>query len=321
MKGLSMAAGIRAIQPHDYESAMALFIAAYPERARETNTWALAEQQEAARRWVVTDETSKQVLGYGAIWRVRPGKFRMDLIVHLDWRRRGIGTHILNQLVEGASSAGAATLQARADDNADESLTFLERRGFAETMQMHRLVLRVAEADLTPFSNIEAQLAACGIVITTLHDEQIWEPALWEKFFDLYNDVRHGWPDPDPGGPPATLTVDECRDMVNRFGLVPESFFIAKQGDAYLGFTGGVGTGVRPACRNQGIATALKVRAIASARERNREMIHTSSGNPAMVRVNEKLGFRRVSTEVRLVKSLDPAEKEQPLTEGFKQPL
>lgn len=301
-----MAACIRAIQPHDYEPAMALFVAAYPERVHETNTWALAEQQEAARRWVVTD--SEQVMGYGAIWRVRPSKFRMDLIVHLDWRRGGIGTQMLKQLAESASNAGAATLQARADDDADESLAFLERRGFAETMRMHRLVLHVAEADLTPFSGIEAQLAARGIVITTLHDEQAGEPALWEKLCDLYNDASHGWPDPDPGGPTESLSVDEFRDLINRWDIVPEKFFLAKQGDEYLGFTGGAGTGVRPACRNQGIATAIKVRAIAYARDLGGETIHTSSGNPAMLRVNEKLGFQRVSTEVRLVKRLRAAE-------------
>lgn len=296
---------IRTIQPQDYESAMALFVASYPDRTRETNTWALAEQEEAARRWVVTDEMPERVIGYSSIWRVRPGKFRLDLIIHPDWRRRSIGTQLLKHLVEGAGEA--VTLQARADDDANESLTFLERRGFAETMRMHRLVLRVAEADLTSFTDSETQLARRGMIITTLRNEEIGNPRLWEQLCDLYNDVRHGWPDPDPGGPTELLSLDETRKMLNHLDCLPEAFFIAKQGEVYLGFTGGIGTGVRPACRNQGIATALKVRAIAAARDRNCEMMHTSSGNPAMVRVNEKLGFRRVSTEVRLVKRLQVA--------------
>jgi len=299
-----MAACIRTVQPHDYAPAIALFVAAHPERERETNSWAKAEQEEAARRWVVADDASEEVIGYGAIWRVRPSKFRMDLVIHPSWRRRGIGAQLLKQLVESAHRAGAVTLQARADDDADESLAFLKRCGFTETMRMHRLVLRVAEAELSPFADLEPQLAARGIVMTTLQDEQISDPALWEKLCDLYNAARSGWPDPDPGGLTQSLRVDELRDMFSRSEIIPEAFFIAKQGEVYLGFTGGLGTGVRPGSRNQGIATALKVRAIASARDRGCEMIQTSSGNPAMVRVNEKLGFRRVSTEVRLVKML-----------------
>jgi hypothetical protein len=34
--------------------------------------------------------------------------------------------------------------------------------------------------------------------------------------------------------------------------------------------------------------------------------LSTSTGNPAMVRVNQRLGFRVESTEVRLVKTLHP---------------
>src|ERR1051325_440860 len=98
-----MAACIRTLQPHDYASAIALFVAVYPERERETKTWAKAEQEEAARRWVVADEASEEVIGYGALWRVRPGKFRMDLIIHPSWRRRGIGAQLLKPLVESAS--------------------------------------------------------------------------------------------------------------------------------------------------------------------------------------------------------------------------
>jgi GNAT superfamily N-acetyltransferase len=306
-----MSARIRAIQPHDYESAIALFAATYPDRAREVDSWAAAERLEAARRWVALADASEQVIGYGSIWHVRLDKFRLDLMIHPDWRRRGIGAQLLLHLVECARRVGAATLQARAEDNADDALAFLHRRGFVETMRMHRLALRVAEADLTPFADLEAQFAARRIVITTLHDEQAGDSACWEKLCELYNATRSGWPDPDPG-PTEMLTVDELRGLFTRFDIVPGAFFIAKRSDAYLGFTGATGTGVRPMDRNQGIATALKVRAIAYARDHGCATLRSASGNPAMLRVNEKLGFRRTSTEVRLVKKLQAREGPQP---------
>lgn len=284
-----------------------MFVATYPDRSRETDSWLRAETQEAARRWVVVDDTKEQVVGYSSIWSVRLNKFRMDLVIHPDWRGRGIGACMLKRLLEDAHAAGAATIQARAEADADESLTFLHRRGFVETMRMHRLVLRVEEADLIPFADFEQRLAARGIVITTLAEEQSYDSAFWDKLCDLYNAVQSGWPDPDPG-PMEPLRAGDLRDLFNRCKLIPDAFFIAKQREIYLGFTGGVGTGVRPLARNQGIATALKVRAIVYAREHGQTALHTASGNPAMIRVNEKLGYQRTTTEIRLVKVLYTAE-------------
>jgi GNAT superfamily N-acetyltransferase len=248
------------------------------------------------------------VVGYGAIWLVRLDKFRMDLVIDPEWRRRGIGARMLRELIVSAERTGAATLQARAEADARDSLSFLERRRFVETMRMHRLVLRVAEADLAPLAGRQTRLAEHGIGITTLQKEQECDPECWMKLCDLYNDTRSGWPDPDPG-PQERLGIDDVRHLFYRAGLIPAEFLIAKQGDVYLGFTGGFGTGVRPAARNQGIATVLKVRAIKRAREQGQATLHSASGNPAMLRVNEKLGYRRVSTEVRLVRMLQGAER------------
>jgi GNAT superfamily N-acetyltransferase len=302
-----MATFIRTIQPHDYEPAIALFVAAYPDRSRETDSWLSAETQEAARRWVAVDDTEEQVVGYSSIWSVRLNKLRMDLVIHPDWRGRGIGTRMLKRLLEGAHAAGAATLQARAEADADDSLAFLHRRGFVETMRMHRLVLRVEDANLIPFADFEHRLAARDIVITTFAEEQARDSASWEKLCDLYNAVQSGWPDPDPG-PMEPLTVGDLRDLFNRCNLIPDAFFIAKQREIYVGFTGGIGTGVRPASRNQGVATALKMCAITYAREHGQTTLHTASGNPTMILVNEKLGYRRTTTEIRLVKVLHTTE-------------
>jgi len=61
---------------------------------------------------------------------------------------------------------------------------------------------------------------------------------------------------------------------------------------------------VDPAFRGQKIATALKLRAALYARAHGMASLETSTGNPDMLRVNERLGFRLESTEVRLVRTL-----------------
>jgi GNAT superfamily N-acetyltransferase len=61
-------------------------------------------------------------------------------------------------------------------------------------------------------------------------------------------------------------------------------------------------TAVRPAYRGLGIATTLKASCIRWARDNGVRQLATASGNPAMVHVNEKFGFRRTYVEVRLVR-------------------
>ena len=156
---------IRPLWPADRDAVVALFAAAYPERAGE-----LAERDDRVRRWVAAD--GARVVGYGSFWQVRDHRFRMDLTVTAKHRRCGTGGRLLGLLAGAAQAAGATTVQARTESDRLEVLAFLSRRGFAETMRMHRLVLDVAAATLTPYAGIERRLAAEGIVLTTLADEQ-----------------------------------------------------------------------------------------------------------------------------------------------------
>jgi GNAT superfamily N-acetyltransferase len=92
----------------------------------------------------------------------------------------------------------------------------------------------------------------------------------------------------------------------------PEPCILAVRGEEVVGFTGPIGTGVRPALRGRGIATALKARVIAAVRERGLATLYSTTGNPAMLKVNERLGYRITATEVRLVRRLRQLEAAMP---------
>jgi mycothiol synthase len=286
---------IRPFTPADFEPVVALFVAAYPERADEPDQW----DDTVIRFVAVADEV---VVGYAGCWRVRHRQYRMDLAVAAHYRRRGVGGRLLSLLADQAWAAGAGTLQARTESDRLDVLAFLDKRGFAETMRMHRLVLDVSTATLSPYLDLEAALAAQGIGVTTLADEQdrIGE-ACWDLLCDLHNDAIDGWPNPDPS-PVDPLTPPEFRERYERIAhLWPEPCFLGVRGEEYVGYAGPTGTAVRPTMRGRGIATALKVRVITAARERGVATLHSSTGNAAMLKVNERLGYRRTSTEVRLV--------------------
>jgi len=249
----------------------------------------------------------ESVIGFGAWWRSRLDKFRMDLLVAQDARRRGVGTCVLNEVVAGARGAGAATLQARAGSEHQESLEFLLARNFVETMRMHVQVLSVAQANLKPYAHVPAMLAERGIVLASLPRELSRGEACWEEYARVFNAAREGWPDPDPG-PVTPLTPAEFRrkHLASELehGVGADECLLAVRGTRYVGFTGAVGTGVDPGYRRQGIATALKFQAVVAARERGVTTMQTSTGNPGMLRINERFGFSIVSTEVRLVRTI-----------------
>jgi len=255
------------------------------------------------------------VIGYGGWWQVRPGKFRIELLVARPWRRRGAGSGLLDHVASRARDAGAVTLQARAGSGDVPSLGFLLARGFVETMRMHRQVLRVADAELGGHGRLLARLAGRGIVLAPLADELARRPDCWQEYCRLFNAARQGWPDPDPDpdpdpgpAPVAALALAEFRRRYQtaegQYRPGAAAGFLAVRAGRYVGFTGALGTGVDPAFRRQGIATALKYRAVLSAREHGVATLSSSTGNAAMLRANERLGFRLTSTEVRLVRTV-----------------
>jgi len=290
---------VRPYSPGDREAVAALFASSGKQPAHPITRGACCVA-------VIAGQPAR-VIGFGAWWRVRLDKFRLDLLVAADARRRGIGTSLLGEVVVRAHGAGAATLQARAGSEHQESLEFLLGRGFVETMRMHRQMLSVAEAKLTPYAHLPAMLAERGIVLVSLPRELARGEACWQEYARVFNAAREGWPDPDPG-PVTPLTPAEFRrrhhaaELEHRVSA--DQCLLAARGTRYVGFTGAMGTGVEPAFRRQGIATALKLEAVIAARERGETTMDTWTGNPGMLRVNERFGFSIVSTEVRLVRTI-----------------
>ena len=186
------------------------------------------------------------------------------------------------------------------------ALTFLTHRGFTETQRMYGLRLAVRNADLIPFWPRVQHLAACGIVITTLVDAQRHNPAYLHHLHELQNAVAPDWPEPERIPFIPVAFDDFARRLEHATQAQPDAFFIAQAGSLYIGYCGlfALGTAVHPDYRNQGVATALKVTAIADAQQRGPATVFTCSANPVMLAINEKLGYQHKMVEVRLGKPI-----------------
>jgi GNAT superfamily N-acetyltransferase len=320
-----MSVTIRPLHNLDVDQVIALCSAIQPECVRDLEEY-LRRFDEPGRaasaslcQWAATEEVSQQLIGYAVCWNVVRRKYRMGLMVHADWRKQGIGGDLLSGALAALQSMPAATLQARACDDQADSLRFLCRRGFVETHRMVELHLKLSEADLTPLAWLPHSLTAQGIEFTTQRQE--WrDERFWTELTNLQRAAVIGWPDPDPDGVVAIPTEDEVRGMFDSWRTASDDFFLAKANGAFIGYTAlgpdhrvpeAIGTGptaVRPEYRGRGVATALKVLALTQAQRQGWRTASTRSASPAMIHVNEKLGFQRGRAEVRLVRKLEASD-------------
>jgi GNAT superfamily N-acetyltransferase len=201
-----------------------------------------------------------------------------------------------------AFAKDARSLQARPLEEA--GIAFCARHGFRETMRMHHLELVLADARLDPYRSTFDRIAGDGIAIVTLADFAARAHDGEAAFLDLFDATRAGWPDPDPDLPGEPPTEVVWIPHVRRHLATDPTPIVAEQSGRLVGFTSILGTGVRPELRNRGIATALKVAAIDAAIARGETVMRSSTGNPPMIHINAKLGFREVLVEQRMVRLL-----------------
>jgi GNAT superfamily N-acetyltransferase len=282
----------------------------YPEYRRDPThpAWFPATQLGAPRSWssrYLVERDAANAVAYATLWEVRSGRFRFDLAVRPECQRQGVGTDLLRRVTSDALAHGATGLQARVRDDKCEALDFIGRRGFREVQRMAAYRLDFACVERSIVEDAFARLRQRGIRVTTLAAARENDAEYLQRFLELYSATREGWPDPDPAPSPIEIGTDELRNWLDDSRL-PEAFFIAIHQDRYIAFTSffGIGTAVHPEFRGQGIATLLKAGSIADALRRGLNGQTTSTASRGMQQVLERLGYRRLWSEVRLMRAL-----------------
>jgi GNAT superfamily N-acetyltransferase len=258
----------------------------------------------AANRFCLAAWYDGAVTGCGALWRLRADRFRVDLMVHPQWQRRGVGGALWRRLSEEARQRGAARIQARARDDRPAALSFLQNRGFIETQRMDRFLICPAEADLQKLRAAIERVEQRRVALTTLAAALVEDADCLRKLHSLFLAVIPDWPDPDPDSVEPPSFSDFLR-LLDPLASTAETLLLATVDDRLVGFCGSLGTAVHPAYRGWGIATALEARVIERAHSEGHDRLFGQSANPAMQSVYAKLGYRPSFSEVRLVRRLE----------------
>jgi mycothiol synthase len=240
----------------------------------------------------------------------RPGSIEMRLTVAPDHRRRGIGSRLYERALAFAEERQADSIRASYFERSPEepAMFFLKQRGFVELQRYQPSRLDVSTCDLSPFQGLEQQLVAEGVRFFPYADV----PDTGEnrhKLHALDQEARSNLPyegDPEPSAPEPfegswVATLQEEQFPTIQLAEVDHRWVGISSSGASWGFTG-----VVPAYRRRGIATALKVRAIRSAKERGVQILETENrvNNVGMLAINRKLGYQFGPPEVECIKRL-----------------
>lgn len=233
-----------------------------------------------------------------------PARFRVGVYVDPAWQRRGVGSALHVRLVEDVRAHGGRHLEANARETMSEAVAFLRARDFRQTMRTWEARLDVRRFDPAPFAAYPARVRAQGIVVTTLAEEARHDAGALRRAHALHDAVLAAIPSPIPATP---VPFEEfLRVNVESPSALPDAYFIAKDGEAYVGEANlrrpALGThlyhnvtGVLPTHRGRGIAIVMKLATIAYAREHGAAEIRTWNDvhNVEMLAINDRFGFVR----------------------------
>lgn len=315
---------IRPFTPDDYPAIARIASAAFPEYPASAEEKEFGDTRRDPKclhaRWLI--ERDGQPVGYGEYGQrsgaYHPRRFHINVIVEPDSQGLGLGKALYDQVMSALAPLDPLSVRVQIREDRTRSVRFLRDRDFTEDMRSFESRLDVTAFDPAPFAEVEARARALGIEFKTLRELQD-TPGHWQKHYEMMQELRADVPSPEP----RTWLEKSVwlSALLKNPGLRPDAYLFAVKDGEYVGATmlksSGGGdlttglTGVRREHRRQGIALALKVRAIAWAKQNGYPRIKTwnEANNRGMLGINERLGFVRQPAWLDMVKVLKEESK------------
>ncbi len=270
--------------------------------------WEHSYPQDNPRLRLAVEDANGHLIGMGAcekpFWSSAPGVYIVYGLVHPDWRKRGIGQALLARHEAYAREQRAEKLWSDCRESQSHSIRFFEAAGFTQFGIRFEQAIDLAQFDVARFPGALERVESQGYRIVTLAalraERADADRQLYEVFKESVQDV------PLPGGARINLEYDQWHKGLEGPTNDPAYIFLAAQGDEIVGETtvellkdGPAitnSTGILREHRNHGLALAIKLASLQALKERGYKeaRTHNDTENSAILRLNEKLGYRRL---------------------------
>ena len=326
MAAVKMKVGLRPFDPEtDFPSVVEMHNANYPFNLRSVETarfgWnALDTQRYHRERQAAVEPQTGHLVGVATFGHnpeiFHPDKYGCGINVHPEYQKRGIGRQLWAWLDERLRARGAIVARSSVWEGHADAVAFAQRRGFVEKRRIWQSVLPVERVDLSVLAFRWERARAQGITMTTLAEELERDPECLTKLYTLASESLRHTPLPDvPTDPPFEMFRQWIMENPRR---MPEAFFIARDGERYVGVSFLEGaeeertlnqglTATDPEYMRRGIAWALKLNTVKYAQENGYQRIKTwnDTENQPMLSINLRLGFRPLPATITMEREFE----------------
>jgi GNAT superfamily N-acetyltransferase len=299
---------IREIGPDGLEAWLAMASTVRSDRAGSVADYLDWKRQAEDMAWFVASvdgEDAGCALAYVG-WHSAPGTGTGEAFVPAEYRGRGVGSALYRELAGWVQERGCVTLETTVAEDDEESLAWVDRRGFREVGRNSKLVVDLTAIEAPAVDPPE------GVEIVSWAERPDLSEGMYEVACEAYPD--------EPGQADRRMSPFETWLSMDMRGANdrPEATFIALAdgevaGYAKLSLSDADSTvafhdmtAVRRAFRGRGIAGALKRAEIAWAKQAGYERLETNNEtrNEPIRRLNERHGYRVLPGVVVLHESL-----------------
>ena len=247
-------------------------------------------------------------------------RWRANVRVAPEQRRRGLGSEMLARLEQHVRSKDAPKLQGAVRGEEEDGLRFAEKHGYREFHRRYDSYLDVPAFDASRFEAPDAVAARAGVRIDrydVLEKEATDRVAFQRATYECLSVTQMDIPRPEPMPPPPpfeavrevyfegeTFARDASVVAVRGDRVVGTSITIVDpEGVAYTAYTG-----VDKAERGKGIALAMKLAVLERLKERGTKLFGTTNdeANAPMRGINAKLGYVIAPPTIEVEKRFAP---------------
>ncbi len=311
---------IRTFDPtRDYPAIVAIYNANFPGFQESENEFRFGDDYREEKHHfarIIAEDDNGVVVGYCQSAHdshsFHPTQFQVDVFVAPEHQAKGYGKALFDHVIADLAPQNPTALRTHTVEGTERALRFLADRGFTEEMSYAESWLDVNAFDPSRFAGAEERVLSQGIRLTTLRELGDTDPEVRQRFYAFTQIIQADIPSPEPF---TALPYEVWAKRFDHSGYLPQANFLALDRETLVGLSTLWGrdaddhlqtgaTGIARSHRRRGIALALKLRALAFAKERGAPIIRTDNevNNEGMLLINRALGFVRQPGWVGFVK-------------------